>query len=191
LPRPQRPWFRFYVEAVHDRKLRRLKPDQRWLFVACLAAARQSPMPGWLWIGERDAMTVDDLADFAAMPLRQVEAGLAALDRVGIVAWDTDTASWFVPNWNDRQYESDDVTARTRRHRGTLERSNDVPRNVPTTFPGTPPETETDTDPPNPPTADVDVSVYRMDEALRERGLARARELKAAAGAARALGGNQ
>jgi hypothetical protein len=149
MPRPSRPWFRFYVEAVHDRKLRRLKPEHRWLFVACLAAARQSPEPGVLLVGEDDPMGLDDLADVAAMPPRQVEQGMDVLTEVGVVEWDDALGGWFVPAWQDRQYESDDVTQRTRKHR--LERSNDVPTNVPTSFPGTPPDTETDTDPLKPP----------------------------------------
>ena len=143
MPRPARPWFRFYVEAVHDRKLRRLKPEFRWLFVACLAAARQSPEPGWLLVGDNDPMTVDDLVDFAAMPARMVEKGIVALCDGGVLGYDLNRTAWFVPAWNDRQYESDDVTARTRKHR---ERSNEPGRNVPTSFEGTPPDTETETE---------------------------------------------
>jgi hypothetical protein len=183
LPRPQRPWFRFYVEAVHDRKLRRLNPAQRWLFVAVLAAARQSPIPGYLRISDRDAMTAEDLADFAAVPLRQVNAGIEAMSELGLIEWDTEIASWHVPKWNDRQYESDDVTARTRAHRSRLERSNVVPGNVPrgpaAGQVGTPPETETDTDPLSPPSEVVPKAEdYRMSEQLREAGMARARELR-------------
>ena len=133
MPRKAMPWFRFYVEAVHDRKLRRLKPETRWLFVVCLAAARQSPQPGWLLVGEDDPMDWDDLIDFAHMPSRQVRSGMAQLLESGVVAHDGE--AWYVPNWNDRQYESDNATARTRKHRakqdeGTgLERSNGVPWN--------------------------------------------------------------
>lgn len=144
MPRQARPWFRFYVEAVHDRKLRRLRPEYRWLFVACLAAARQSCEPGWLLVGEDDPMGWEDLSDFAGMPQRQVEQGTHALQKAGVIAYDAERQAWFVPNWSARQFESDDVTARTTKHR--RERSNDVPTNVPTTPEGTPPESETDTD---------------------------------------------
>lgn len=150
MPRPQRPWFRFYVEAVHDRKLRRLDPEYRWLFVACCAAARQSCKPGHLLVGERDPMTLDDLVDFAAMPHEQVDKGMSALEQAGVVQVDRRTGAWFLPAWNDRQYESDDVTARTRKHR-TKERSNDVPGNVREPDVGTPPETEAETETENPP----------------------------------------
>ena len=139
MPRKPKPWFRFYVEAVHDRKLRRLKPETRWLFVACLAAARQSPRPGWLLVGEDDPMDLDDLADFAHMTPKQVERGTVDLTRAGVLAFDASCEAWYLPSWGERQYESDDVTARTRKHREkegdpfeegtTLERSNGDGRN--------------------------------------------------------------
>lgn len=151
MARPARPWFRFYVEAVHDRKLRRLLPAYRWLFVACLAAARQSCEPGVLLVGENDPMTVDDLVDFAGMPRSVVIAGMQALIFTGVVMVDKShpRERFFIPAWGDRQFESDDVTKRTEKHR--KERSNDVPKNVPTPFQGTPPDTEADTDTETPP----------------------------------------
>lgn len=148
MARPSRPWFRFYVEAVHDRKLRRLKPEFRWLFVACLAAARQSPEPGWLLVGHNDPMTTSDLADFAGMPQREIAAGMTALVTAGVLDLQVEgplEGCWFIPAWDHRQYESDDVTARTRKHR--KERSNPVPGNVPGNDVGTHQKTETDTDP--------------------------------------------
>lgn len=137
----KRPWFRFYVEAVHDPKLRRLKPEVRWLFAACLAAARQSPIAGYLMISERHAMDWDDLADFAGMTRKQVEAGIDALHDAGVIDFDQSVKTWFVPAWAERQYESDDVTIRTRKHR-SKERSISVDG----TADGTPPETETESE---------------------------------------------
>ncbi|HET7734360.1 MAG TPA: hypothetical protein VFK52_00175 [Nocardioidaceae bacterium] len=119
MPRKPMPWFRFYVEAVHDRKLRRQKPETRWLFVACLAAARQSPQPGWLLVGDNDPMDLDDLADWAGMPAKNVRAGMDALIEVGVV--DRADGAWFVPNWDERQYESDNSTKRTQKHRAKPE----------------------------------------------------------------------
>lgn len=144
------PWFRFYVEAVHDRKLRRLKAETRWLFVVCLAAARQSPEPGWLMVAKDDPMDWDDLVDFAYMTRTQVERGMDALQGAGVVAYDLHREAWHIPNWDERQYESDNSTARTRKHRAkgtTLERSNNVPGNDSGTPPETETETETDADP--------------------------------------------
>lgn len=115
MARPSRPWFRFYVEAVSDRKLRRLAPEHRWLFVACLAAARQSPVPGVLLVGEGDPMGLEDLADVAAMGVDNVRQGMEALCQAGVIRWSEQ--QWSVPAWADRQYESDVSTARVKKHR--------------------------------------------------------------------------
>ncbi len=140
MARPARPWFRFYVEAMRDPKMRRLTPAQRWLWVAVLAAARESCVPGALYIAPDVPMTWEDMADYAGMKHREVADGAALFGQLGMVRQGLDGA-WVVTAWNERQYESDDVTVRTRKHR-----SNGSDRNVPITFPGTPPETETDTD---------------------------------------------
>lgn len=144
MPRPSRPWFRFYVEALADRKLRRMTPAQRWLWVAVLGAARQSPVPGYLLVSEREPMDAHDLADIAAMPVREVTAALPKFEVAGMLHHDEGLGCWAVSAWHDRQYESDDVTKRTAKHR-SKERSNDVPGNAPET------DTETDTTPPTPP----------------------------------------
>lgn len=118
MARPKRPWFRFYCEALHDRKLRRLKPAHRWLWVAVLACARQSPQPGYLLIEEDVPTTVDDLADDAAMKPAEVRAGMAAFIDLGMVSTDGSTGAWHVTKWHERQYESDQSADRMQRHRG-------------------------------------------------------------------------
>lgn len=135
MPRKAQPWFRFYVEAVHDRKLRRLKPEVRWLFVACLAAARASVDAGWLLVDDDDPMDLADIADFAGMTEKQTLQGMTDLERVGVMKYVADEGAWFVPNWHERQFESDNVTERTRKHRSMQQR-----RNVPTNDDGTAPE---------------------------------------------------
>lgn len=138
MPRTARPWFRFYVEAMRDPKMRRLSPPQRWLWVAILAAARESCLPGFLFIAEGVPMSWGDLADYAGMKLREVEQGTDLMSDLRMLEFDHNVRAWFVPAWNDRQYESDNTTERTRKHRR---------RNVPTLLDGTPPETEADTEP--------------------------------------------
>lgn len=148
MARPARPWFRLYVEALHDRKLRRLTPSQRWLWVAVLGAARMSCRPGVLLVSERQPMDEHDLADIAAMPVRDVARALPLFAKAGLIERDGTGDAWRVVKWDDRQYESDNVTERTRKLRskrsvGTpLERSNGDG----TMFEGTPPDTETDTE---------------------------------------------
>lgn len=144
---PKRPWFRFYVEAVHDRKLRRLPPETRWLFVSCLAAARQSPFPGYLLITQDDPLEVADLVDFACLTSRQVETGMEALSAAGVIAWDDEFGCWWLPAWHERQFESDDSSERVAKARRDADRplhrryiNADVTPDV------TPPETEADTE---------------------------------------------
>lgn len=139
MPRSARPWFRFYVEALADRKLRRFTPSQRWLWVAILGAARQSPEPGVLLLGE-SPIDAEDLADIAGMNAREVRAVMPKFEDAHLVERRPDGA-WWVPKFAGRQFESDDVTTRTAKHRSNKQR-----RNVPTTPVGTPPETEADTE---------------------------------------------
>ena len=113
-PKPK-PWFRFYVEAMHDRKLRRLKPEHRWLWVAVLAAARQSPAPGELRISNGDPMDADDLADLAALTVKQVDAGLALFTKSDMLI--VEDGVYRVVAWDARQYESDTSTERSKRSR--------------------------------------------------------------------------
>jgi hypothetical protein len=108
------PWFRFYVEAPSDRKVRRMKPEHRWIWVCVLCAARTSPTPGELWVAPGDPMTVDDLADLAGVPPKMAATAMAHMIRLGMVAGQE---PWTVPAWGDRQYESDTSTERVKKHR--------------------------------------------------------------------------
>lgn len=136
MARRHQPWFRFYVEACSDRKLRRRTPAQRWLWVAILAAARQSPIPGFLVVSKREPMDDSDIADFAGMTVREVRVALPLFEASQMIDWDHNLSCWRVINFATRQYESDDVTARTRKHRAK-ERDGNVPTNEDGTFQGT------------------------------------------------------
>ncbi len=146
MPRPVRPWFRFYVETFSDRKLRRLTPTQRWIWAAILGAARESPTPGTLLIADDIPMTNDELAEYADVKSREVGPALTAMARLGMVTHDDGLI--VVCNWSARQFESDDVTKRTQNHRErSKERSNDVPSNVRRNAPEAETETDTEKDP--------------------------------------------
>jgi hypothetical protein len=118
-------WFRLYNETIYDRKLRRLPPAQRWLWVAVLTVSRQSPEPGRLLLAEGVAVTVEDLEDAAAIPASDVESGLQAFMQAGMLHLEDDV--WVVTNWGVRQRESDDVKQRVRAYR---ERNRNVSGNV-------------------------------------------------------------
>lgn len=117
MARPARPWFRFYVEAMRDPKMRRLTPAERWLWVAILSAARESCEPGYLLVAVGIPMTCDDLADYAGMPLKDVDNGVAKMLELGMMQRDCNGETLFLPSWNDRQYESDNSTERSRKSR--------------------------------------------------------------------------
>jgi hypothetical protein len=133
MARAKRPWFRFYVEAAHDMKLRQLTPTQRWLWVSILSAARESPIPGYLMLSQRLAMSEPMLSDYAAVRLQDVRTGIKSMESIGLIEWDSNLGCWYAPRWSDRQYESDDVSARTAKHR-SQEQPNTVPRNGKGTF---------------------------------------------------------
>ncbi len=141
MSRPTRPWFRFYTEAVGDPKLRTLTPTHRWLWVAVLAAARQSPDPGILLVADEIPHTITTIADYAGVKERDVESGMVEFQRRGMVELDL-LGCWSVPKFGERQYESDNSTVRTRKHR-----SREPDGNVPWNVSGTDQKTETETEP--------------------------------------------
>jgi hypothetical protein len=141
------PWFRFYVATVRDRKVRRLAPEHRWLWVVILSVARQSPEPGRLIISDGDPWTVDDLADEAALTTQQVNKGIAAMLKMDGFIVDVGGVLEVV-NWGKRQYESDLSTARVTQKRTKERQSNgDVTAyQRPINGDATSPDTDTDTD---------------------------------------------
>jgi N-terminal phage replisome organiser (Phage_rep_org_N) len=118
-------WLRLYNEVTSDRKLRRLPPAQRWLWIAVLVIARQSPEAGRLLLAEGVPVTNEDIADAAAIPMSDVECGILAFSQSGMLHLDGDV--WVVTNWDRRQRESDDVKQRVRAYR---ERNRNVTGNV-------------------------------------------------------------
>lgn len=125
MPRKPQPWFRWYVEAVRDPKLRRLTPTGRWLFVAMCSAGRESPELGRLLIAPGVGMTDEEVAAYADVSAREMARALPVMDRLGMVRRD-DEGVLCVLNLAHRQYQSDTSTERVRAHR---ERSKDVPEN--------------------------------------------------------------
>lgn len=143
---PKRPWFRLYTETIWDRKIRRLTPSQRWLWVVALALARQSPLPGILILSTDplEVLSSHDIADAAALKESEVKKGLEKFAGLGLIVRNPDLGAWEIARWNDRQYESDETTKRTAKHRqrnadtALMERSNDADV--------TPPDTETESE---------------------------------------------
>lgn len=166
MSRPVRPWFRFYTEAMGDQKLRTLAPAQRWAWLGVLSAARMSPVPGYLLIGDDIPHTIPTLADLCALKEREVDGAMVEFMKRGMVEQDL-LGVWNVPRFLERQYESDSSTTRTRKHR-----SPEHDGNVPRTPEGTHQRTETETEPSggaSPPPVQILVGGY-IDDFGAERG---------------------
>ena len=122
-------WFRFYSEALHDPKVRRLPGGlfRDWVLVLCIANEGKP----------RGALPpVADIAYHFNRSPAKVEALLADLQERGLI--DEADGNLVPHNWGQRQFLSDDVAARVRKHR------NGVTRNVTDPLHVTPPDTETE-----------------------------------------------
>jgi len=133
-------WLRLYTEVRRDRKLRRLPPEQRWLWVVILTIAKESPRPGWLLLAEGVPVTIDDLADEAAIPVDQVKAGLNSFAEQMMI--DKVNGVWHCLNWDKRNFVSDNSTERSRKHRSN---TNATLQNRCNGVAETPPETDKQT----------------------------------------------
>ena len=128
MPRPARPWFRFYTEVLNDPKVLRLTDRQYrvWTMLLCVAAICDGEIKKW------------DASLLLRMPVKNVLSDLRALIDAGLIeVVDEDTLT--PHNWKGRQYESDVSTSRVQRFRKQE-------RNVSVTADETPPETEAETE---------------------------------------------
>lgn len=126
-------WLRIYADMPNDRKMRRLNPAQRWLWITCLCIARTSPIPGKLLLSEGVPVDVTDLADAAAIDIEDVEAGLKAFEAQNMMTLEGDT--WCVTNFLKRQYDKESDTPEATRERKKLSREkkkNDTERDTET-----------------------------------------------------------
>ncbi len=122
-------WFRLYSEVLHDPNLRRLPAGlfKDWVLILCIA--NEGKPRGVL-------PPVADIAYHLNRSPAKVDATLVTLQELGLL--DEVDGNLVPHNWDSRQFESDDVTARVRKHR------NGVTRNVTKPLPETPPEAETE-----------------------------------------------
>ena len=155
-------WFRFYSEAIDDKKLRRIARETDSPF-ACvlgiwtiiLSLASESCIRGALMIGDGVPATADDVSDIAGC---NVTVTLQKLIVTGLV---TDVGGvLYVSSWDKRQYTSDSSADRVRNHRNRQNVSQNgqkppeqavIPQDVTamkrySNVTVTPPDTDTDTD---------------------------------------------
>ncbi len=119
-------WFRFYSEALHDPKVRRLPPAlfKDWVLILCIASdgKPRGTLP-----------PISDIAYHLSRSSEKVIVLLTDLKERGLL--DAGDEKGIRPhNWNGRQFNSDNVTSRVRKHR------EGVARNVTET----PPDTDTE-----------------------------------------------
>lgn len=98
-----KPWFRLYSEISKDPKMRRLTPEERWLWIALLCAAWKSPVRGHLLISEGIPYEIQDMADEAAVEPNIVEKALSKFEALNMMRREGDT--WVVTNFKKRQYD--------------------------------------------------------------------------------------
>lgn len=138
-------WFRLYTEITRDRKIRRLQPSYRWVWITILCMAKESPIPGCLFLSDSLPVHPEDIADEAAVDIKDVEQSLEAFINLNMLLR-TDGV-YMISHWDERQYKSDSSTERVQRYRENVKCNTDV------TFQEcygnnneTPPDTDTDTD---------------------------------------------
>jgi hypothetical protein len=144
-------WFRFYSETVNDPKIRRIARSAQvpqatvvGVWATLLSVASDSPERGKLLMGTSPVI-IDDLNDIAGMDVSLV---LDKMIAVGMLDIDVDSGAYIIPNWDKRQFASDNVTARVHKSRAKQREGEGVKRfsNVSGTGGRNGPETETETE---------------------------------------------
>lgn len=137
-------WYRAYQGTVSDPKLAEVA-----LIVGC---SRSVVIAAWHSLLESAAgaqdngrfdMTARRLAALLCEPVEIMASVISAMEEVGLVEGSA------LPAWKERQYESDNSTQRSRKHRERLKSVAESVCNADATLQGrcaTPPDTETDTD---------------------------------------------
>ncbi len=98
-----RPWFRLYTEIKDDLKIKKLSPEEKWLWIVLLCLAWESPVRGELLITPTVPCETDDIAGQAGMDPDMVEKALARFEALNMICREGDT--WVVVNFKKRQYD--------------------------------------------------------------------------------------
>lgn len=100
-------WIRLYTEVIDDPKAQRLRPElfKTWINLLCLAGRNDGRLP------RKGA----DLAFSLRMSEADAQAHLDELIAAGLI--DRQKNGPHPHNWNKRQFRSDNVTERVRKHR--------------------------------------------------------------------------
>ena len=120
-------WFRFYDDALNDKKVQRLAPHlfKTWVNLLCLASKGGGKIP-----------SNDDVAFELRISVQDAQQQTEDLILAGLIDIKPD-GSREPHNWSERQFTSDTSVERTRKYR---ERINKKPCDVTVTPGVTPPE---------------------------------------------------
>ncbi len=116
------PWFRYYSEALHDRKLIRAaeaaevhKLFMQGAWAGILSLASDSPIRGRLYVTFLEPFTKRDIFDELDVDETTGEKLLNALVQFGLLY--IENGAYCVTNWENRQFDSDISTDRVRKYR--------------------------------------------------------------------------
>ena len=116
------PWFRFYSEALRDRKIEWVcrktghpKALVLGVWAIVLALANDSPERGALLLVEDQPLGLDDMMIETGLDWDTTAQLWSAFESMQMVAHIEGV--WYVAKWGGRQFQSDDSTARVKRWR--------------------------------------------------------------------------
>lgn len=105
-----KPWFRVYNDILTDEKLLSLSLDNQAIFFKLLAVSNLNnscgSLPKLALISKQIGVRVD-----------KVRSAVGAMIEAGLIDEDVDAEGFTLHGWSNRQFESDDATARSRRCR--------------------------------------------------------------------------
>lgn len=157
-------WVRLYTEITRDRKLRRHPAPIRWAWITVLCMAKESPFPGTLLLSESVPVTIEDIADEAAIDVEEARQAIAVFKEQCMLT-ETDGVYSLI-NWAERQYESDNSAERTRQYRERKKKQDETSQERHSDDAVTPPEadTETETDIISSPNGDSSPELFSPEE---------------------------
>jgi len=111
-------WFRFYDEALNDPKVQSLPPAlfKAWVNLLCIASKNDGRLP-----------YIEDIAFGLRVKNEAAEKIVRKLTALELLDWVDDKSCLEPHNWPERQFKSDNSTARVREHRKLKRFSNVSP----------------------------------------------------------------
>lgn len=105
-----KPWFRVYNSILNDPKLLGLSLENQALFIKFLAVSNVVNAGGML-------PKLEVISKMVGQRIDKVRSASRAMIDVGLLSEDASTKSLAIAGWKSKQFESDDATELSRRHR--------------------------------------------------------------------------